>query len=485
MLSLPMSAFLLVGASWLAFFLFAYAFFSMWIFQDYEVKDTGVFSRFLFCLCFMFSFSIFEVLIFELANILSPETRQLVWQVDLTALAVLLAYMIPVVLFFTMAREQQLRRHQAMLVSCILEVVFLYIFWKSGDYVPSLPLQSNLHRPTVTEASPVLGFVSLEGFISRVGFLGVNFMAVLSGFGAVNMPYESMTVFWRTVAEDDINGLERRVRQNLSMIITKKKRIAYELHSTRHLESKTTSYNPLRDLWNKLYPINDKETYLQNLRKEVDVLETLGQELFLELHAMRELQQQALEKRTIKGRLFNWIGYAFCIFCVYKMIMSTINVVFQRDRDTDPITSVMEKVLYLFPLLDKWINVRVISDLSSLIFVGILVFTQTRGFLIIVLKFFRFFSSSVSSNSVVLCLAHLMGMYFVSSFVMMRMNLQAENKRHIDAVLGHIDYYGFSSWFDVIFVISATFSIALLLILNFSKVSRTAQDSFSTLDKYP
>jgi golgi pH regulator len=66
--------------------------------------------------------------------------------------------------------------------------------------------------------------------------------------------------------------------------------------------------------------------------------------------------------------------------------------------------------------------------MASLIFVGILVFTQTRGFLLTILKVFRAWSSIVSSNSVVLWLAHLMGMYFVSSFVLMRMNLNPTHR---------------------------------------------------------
>lgn len=61
--------------------------------------------------------------------------------------------------------------------------------------------------------------------------------------------------------------------------------------------------------------------------------------------------------------------------------------------------------------------------MASLGLVGILVFTQTRGFLLTLVKIFRAWSSIVSNNSVVLWLAHLMGMYFVSSFVLMRMNL--------------------------------------------------------------
>ncbi|RQM24934.1 hypothetical protein B5M09_012134 [Aphanomyces astaci] len=375
---LPTDALVIVGISWLLFFLFAYAFFSMWLFQDYEVRDTGVFSRFLFCVTFMLSFSIFEVLIFELADILRPATRQLIWQIDLVGLAFLIAYMIPVMQFYTMAREQRLKRHQAIVVTIVLEVSFLYAFWKSGEYVPSLPLPPTSSTGAAEDTSYWVGLFSLEGFISRVGFLGVNFMAILSGFGAVNMPYESMTIFWRSVAEEDILGLERRVRQNLDMIVIKKKRIAYEVHAARRTDTgQRSSLNPiLGKLWS----------------------------------AMFHKQNDTVEKRTLKGRVFNWIGMAFCGFCVYKMIMSTVNVVFRRDRDTDPITNVVVKLLYLWPSL---------------------------------------------------------------------------HSRHIDAVLGPIDYYGFASWFDVLFVVSATVSIGLLGLLNYSKLSRTAQDSFSAFDKYP
>lgn len=66
--------------------------------------------------------------------------------------------------------------------------------------------------------------------------------------------------------------------------------------------------------------------------------------------------------------------------------------------------------------------------MASLALVGILVFTQTRGFLLTLLKIFRAWSSIASSNSVVLWLAHLMGMYFVSSFVLMRMNLSPQHR---------------------------------------------------------
>jgi hypothetical protein len=69
---------------------------------------------------------------------------------------------------------------------------------------------------------------SIRNFVSRVSLLGVMFMAVLSGFGAVNCPYEYLSVFWRRIAEEDIGFLEKRLRHNIDILLAKKKRYIFE-----------------------------------------------------------------------------------------------------------------------------------------------------------------------------------------------------------------------------------------------------------------
>ena len=94
------------------------------------------------------------------------------------------------------------------------------------------------------------------------------------------------------------------------------------------------------------------------------------------------------------------------------------------------------------------------------------VLTSIRGLLINLTKFFYAISSSKTSNAIVMFFAQLMGMYFVSSVLLMRMNVPPEYRQSITDVLGDLQFKFYHRWFDVIFLISALSSIFFLYLAH-------------------
>ncbi|XP_045067967.1 Golgi pH regulator [Coregonus clupeaformis] len=176
------------------------------------------------------------------------------------------------------------------------------------------------------------------------------------------------------------------------------------------------------------------------------------------------LRNERIEySKTFQGKYFNFLGYFFSIYCVWKIFMATINIVFDRVGKTDPVTRGIEiTVNYLGIQFD----VKFWSQHISFILVGIIIVTSIRGLLITLTKFFYAISSSKSSNVIVLVLAQIMGMYIVSSVLLMRMSMPREYRSIVTEVLGELQFNFYHRWFDVIFLVSALSSILFLYLAH-------------------
>lgn len=78
-------------------------------------------------------------------------------------------------------------------------------------------------------------------------------MAILSGFGAVNYPYTSMTYFIRPVSQADVLTVERRLLMTMDMILAKKKRIALDRR-----QNKTHSVK--QGIWGMISSVTQRAT---------------------------------------------------------------------------------------------------------------------------------------------------------------------------------------------------------------------------------
>ncbi|XP_040318435.1 Golgi pH regulator A [Herpailurus yagouaroundi] len=448
--------------SQILFFGFGWLFFMRQLFKDYEVRQYVV--QVIFSVTFAFSCTMFELIIFEILKVLNSSSRYFHWKMNLCVILLILVFMVPFYIGYFIVSNIRLLHRQRLLFSCLLWLTFMYFFWKLGDPFPIL--------------SPKHGILSIEQLISRVGVIGVTLMALLSGFGAVNCPYTYMSYFLRNVTDADILALERRLLQTMDMIISKKKRMAM---TRRTMFQKGEVHNKPSGFWGMIKSVTTSAPGSENLtliQQEVDALEELSRQLFLETADLYATKVQRKETEvwflisTIEGRtrLNSFVASSMAtqhkrdlIAPVSAMKHATINIVFDRVGKTDPVTRGIEiTVNYLGIQFD----VKFWSQHISFILVGIIIVTSIRGLLITLTKFFYAISSSKSSNVIVLLLAQIMGMYFVSSVLLIRMSMPLEYRTIITEVLGELQFNFYHRWFDVIFLVSALSSILFLYLAH-------------------
>jgi len=200
-----------------------------------------------------------------------------------------------------------------------------------------------------------------------------------------------------------------------------------------------------------------------HLQTEIDAMEELSRQLFLEIVDLHNTRQRMEFSKTLQGKYFDFLGHIFSGYCIWKIFISTVNIVFDRVGKVDPVTRTIDiTVKYLGMQFD----VLFWSQQFSFFLIGILIITSIRGLLITFTKFFNAIASSKSSNVIVLVLAEIMGMYFVSSVLLMRMNMPVAYREIITEVLGLLQFNFYHRWFDVIFLVSALSSIGFLYLAH-------------------
>jgi len=399
----------------------------------------------------------FELIIFEILGVLDPRSRFLHWRIGLSLMLIVLIVLLPVyVAFFSLKNISLVRSDWVLPLTIVSWLLFLYFFWKLGD---PFPILASKH-----------GFLTVEQAItSRIGVIGVTVMALLSGFGAVNAPYCYMTVFMRAVSDKSVEQMERRLMQTMDMLVAKKRRIALAERQQQQsaFSGCSAETSLIRRIWGTVASATTISSGLADqistLQSEGTALEELSRHLFIEVVELKNMRERVEYSRTWQGRYFNVVGHFFSLYCIWKIFISTVNIVFDRVGKTDPVTRLIEICVHYIGLD---IDVQFWSQHSSFLLVGIIAVTSIRGLLITLTRFFYAISSTKSSNVIVLLLAHVMGMYFVSSVLLIRMNMPSEYRSIITEVLGDLQFNFYHRWFDVIFLISALASIAFLYLAH-------------------
>ncbi|KAF7273475.1 Golgi pH regulator [Rhynchophorus ferrugineus] len=436
-----------VFSSQVLFFVGAWIFFMKQLFKDYEVRHVMV--QLIFSITLTLSCTMFELIIFEILAFLDSSSRYFYWHLMLYLLLFVVIVLNPFYIsYYCISNIRYVRVDYVKHLTILTWLVFLAVFWKIADPFP-------INHPNQ-------GFFSIESLVSRIGVIGVTVMALLSGFGAVNYPYTSMKYFMREVSVADVLNIEKRLMQTMDMIVIRKKRIA--IVKKQQSQEKVNSVTKT-GIWELLSSVtgNRNNENISQLKLEIGGLEEMSRQLFLEAHENRNMLERIEWSKTWKGIYFNFLGYIFSGYCLWKIFICTINIVFDRVGKKDPVTRGIEIAVH-------WMgfdfDVNFWSQQISFYLVGCIVVTSIRGLLLTLTKFFNRMSSSKSSNIIVLVLAQIMGMYFVSSVLLLRMNMPAQYRIIITQVLGALQFNFYHRWFDVIFLVSALGSIVTLYLAH-------------------
>ncbi|KAN0041037.1 hypothetical protein ACTFIV_003573 [Dictyostelium citrinum] len=481
--------------SFILFFMFGWFYFLKILFRDYEVKK--VFVQLSFSITFALSLTLFELIFFEIMDFMDREWRYRFWEFDLTLMSINLILVLPYYQFYLLVLAYGFSKRKTLFFSLVLLLLYLILFWKIGDPFPIL--------------KEYRGLVSLEMGIGRIGIVGCTVMSLLSGYGAVYVPYSYITYFLKPVKDVTITKLEKQFNHALDKIFNKKKRVVllkreltrrtvnnnnydsfsnnYNYNQNNHNNNNNNNNNinnnninninnnnnssiigsilsKIYNLWNVGYhlqfsrPIDD----IKQLEREIKQLEDLNRDLFTQIHELK-LERLRIEfSTTLRGKFYNWLGYFFSIYCIYKVIMSALNIVFDRRGGMDPVTRGLDIALRYFHIQ---VDVTFWSQYISFILVGLMTASSIRGFLNQILKVFHEYSSSLSSNNIVLILAQVMGMYFISSVLMMRTSMPEIYTRFIvTQILGDIEFSFYHRWFDFIFIPSAIITTLALILMS-------------------
>ncbi|CEL97848.1 unnamed protein product [Vitrella brassicaformis CCMP3155] len=158
----------------------------------------------------------------------------------------------------------------------------------------------------------------------------------------------------------------------------------------------------------------------QRLSTEIEALEAFSRELFIGLNDLVESRSRELYARTPVGRVLDVMGWGMSAVCCYRVAMSVSNVMLRRVIQEDPASLFLSAA---FGLLRVPIDVAVWSPYVSLLFLGLIIALNIRGFISKLLTVFRFVSTSVSSNVFALAMSEIMGLYFSACALLLRIYL--------------------------------------------------------------
>jgi len=440
-----------------ALFFGGWTFLERAVYQDYD-GERQPFVRLLFSCTFTLSAIMLELVLFEIVGILSEPARVLMWDVGVGCLIAILVFALPYYHCFRILVVNGVKLERAAGGALVFLAAFLFALWRMGVHLP-MPREDQ-------------GLFTRAQAVSRLSVIGVCMMAILSGFGVVNLPYTYLSFFVKDIRDKDLQVLQVELQGAMEALTRKKRdmmvrrmeaRRLKELREEQNASTRFSLHSFIRfgsadgganGAYHGAYEtVNNKansskgsgflgrlvssviqsskeeecEGSIADMQLEVDTLQELCSSLFLELNDMQAARDRALLSRTCEGYVKNAFGYIITVFGLLKLTWACYCLVFRRRAGVgaDPVTRVLG---FLLAYINVHVDAKLWTQYLSLLFIAVLMALNLRRFLITTTKFLRWRGGSTSPTSLVLFITELMGIYFVSVVLLIRPNLPEKHR---------------------------------------------------------
>ncbi|PCH43230.1 hypothetical protein WOLCODRAFT_73912 [Wolfiporia cocos MD-104 SS10] len=369
----------------------------------------SVLSRTLFSLCFSESCMLFLLLMSQTLDALHSRTRLINWNISLSLLLTVVIVLIPLSYSLVLSDRSPSAsgvRQRPSALRILLNFVPVGIFLFLLSYIP---------LPSAVPSSNMITTI-----LSRLIVVGTITLGALSGFGAINTAWTFFPVL-RSKARNNPSAEDvRMAEQGLQ-------RVQEDLAQRRMEVQKMQTAQVQSNWFARVVPSFRGDTPMQELAG----LETLEYEMSRNLDALRQRHADAQFGRTLFGRLVNWGGRLFAIYCIYRILNSAANLVIPARRaantqesattGADMISMALAYVFALIPSVDVSVDqVAVVSRQISLVLVGIIILSSLRLVLRGVARALRVTSRNLGASLMLLILAQLMGIYLLSTLIQLR-----------------------------------------------------------------
>lgn len=370
--------------------------------------------------------------------------------------------------------------------------LWLFVFWSIGKAVPAgntsdegfIYSRSARGKGGFDATGMTLGLRWKDGVtlpwtpdtiaracLERIGIIGISLMALLSGFASVSSPYsmlaDSTSRRKKPITDADIARKLAGLEATGELLVTKRHRLRSlqrKLAATTESNANAGSSGVMGKIVGSLKGISTggDAGEIKALQMEISGLETMESNLSSALSALRSKQAAQARAGTAWGRLLTIPAYIFSIYCVYRILATSLTS-FRRlyypasasFSSSDPINRFLGLLAkHWDPKLDQMAWARQISFLLS----GVILIASANA----VVQTFHIFAKwapgllQQAQANLALLIGQTSATYVISAGLLLRSNLPKD----MGSAVGHalesaLEPTFVDRWFEAWFLLSS------------------------------